>query len=635
MIPKTIHYCWFGGNELNELSKKCIDSWKKYCPDYEIIEWNENNFDINSNPYVKEAFEAKKYAFVTDYVRLYVLNEYGGIYMDTDVELLKSIDYLLVHHAFSGFENSFQIPTAIMGAEKGNEWISYLLSYYDNRHFIKSDGSYDMKTNVYTITEMTAEKYNIRLDNTFQDFEGVFTIYPNDYFCPKDYKTLDINLTENSTCIHHFNGSWHSKRQQAFHKIELKAAEKYKNDRRKKERYIINHSRLMKIKLAIIEFDFSYFINVAKKIVRAVFKRIFNYTPVKNILFFESEGDYTDNCYAFYKYLLDNGYNEKYKLVWKVKNPELYKNEIKKNVYFVNESSGIKYYYFLKNAKYIFFTHPWWLTKWKKSQTVVNFWHGIPIKNPHLDISEFSDDLLISSKNTIYNFAAFNKDTSMIKIVGTPRLDVLSSNTTIDSIVGINLSEFDKLIMCMPTFKKSVNWTDADSYNTFYINTVNSIEELNEINDVLSELNILMIVKLHHLQIKELIECKNLTNIIYLTDDELFDNGIQLYELLSVSDALITDFSSVFFDYLLKDNQIGFLVNDLSEYSRGFIIDNVQDFMAGQKIYNNRDLISFFHNVHSGNDQYKSDRERVLNYADDYQDNNNCKRIADYYNLII
>lgn len=208
MIPKKIHYCWFGGNQLNELALKCIESWKKYCPDYEIIEWNESNFDINCNEYVKEAYEAKRWAFVTDYVRLYVLYNYGGIYMDTDAELLKNIDCFLTNPAFSGFENNKEVPTAIMGAECGNKWIELLLDDYNGRHFLKSDGSYDITTNVATITRLTAENYEVTLDNTFTEVDGVVVFYPSDYFCPKDWFTGRIDLTENTYCIHHFNSSW-------------------------------------------------------------------------------------------------------------------------------------------------------------------------------------------------------------------------------------------------------------------------------------------------------------------------------------------------------------------------------------------------------------------------------------------
>ena len=119
MIPKKIHYCWFGRGEKPELAKKCIKSWKIYCPNYEIIEWNEENFDINSNQYLKEAYENKKYAFVTDYVRLFVLYTQGGIYMDTDVEVIKPLDEYLHHEAVSGFENTTQIPTGLMACREG------------------------------------------------------------------------------------------------------------------------------------------------------------------------------------------------------------------------------------------------------------------------------------------------------------------------------------------------------------------------------------------------------------------------------------------------------------------------------------------------------------------------------------
>ena len=121
MIPKTIHYIWFGGNPLPEDAKRCIDTWKKYCPDYEIKEWNESNFDVAQNDYIKEAYEAKKWAFVSDYARLKVLVEYGGIYMDTDVEVLKPLDRFLSERAFSGFEDADAIPAGIMACEKGFE----------------------------------------------------------------------------------------------------------------------------------------------------------------------------------------------------------------------------------------------------------------------------------------------------------------------------------------------------------------------------------------------------------------------------------------------------------------------------------------------------------------------------------
>ena len=206
MIPKKIHYCWFGGNPLPELAVKCIESWKKHCPDYEIIEWNENNFDINCCDYVKEAYDAKKWAFVSDVARLYALVNHGGIYMDTDVEVLKSLDDILDYEAVSGFESEKCIPTGLMACEKNQQLFFELLHEYDNIHFLKKDGSLDLTTNVTRITK-TCLKYGLKLNNSFQIING-FALFPNDYFCPKDYASKKINLTKNTYTIHHFDASW-------------------------------------------------------------------------------------------------------------------------------------------------------------------------------------------------------------------------------------------------------------------------------------------------------------------------------------------------------------------------------------------------------------------------------------------
>lgn len=207
MIPKKIHYCWFGRGEKSDAIKRYIASWHKHLPDYEFKEWNEDNFDINQNRYVKEAYENRKFAFVTDYVRLYAILTEGGIYMDTDVEVLKPFDPFLHHHAFSGFETDGNVPTGMMAAEKGSVWAKELLDGYTNRQFIKADGSFDMTTNTAVITEYMLAKGLIQ-NNTYQDFPGLCTMYPAQYFCPKDHRTGKIRITDKSVCIHHFAGSW-------------------------------------------------------------------------------------------------------------------------------------------------------------------------------------------------------------------------------------------------------------------------------------------------------------------------------------------------------------------------------------------------------------------------------------------
>ncbi|NDV84917.1 glycosyltransferase family 32 protein [Bacteroides sp. 51] len=221
MIPKIIHYCWFGGKELPQLAKKCIESWKIYLPDYEIKEWNEENFDINQNEYVKEAYEAKKFAFVTDFVRLFALYNEGGIYMDTDVEVLRNLDVFLNLNAFSGFEDETMIPTGIMGSEKKGNWVKENLDYYYDRHFLTEDGTFDLTTNVVTITNLML-KHGLYQNNTYQDFVNFFTIYPKDYFCPKSYIDGKIYLTENTYCIHHFASSWLSPKDRIINKIARK-----------------------------------------------------------------------------------------------------------------------------------------------------------------------------------------------------------------------------------------------------------------------------------------------------------------------------------------------------------------------------------------------------------------------------
>jgi len=216
MIPKIIHYCWFGKNPLPELAVKCIESWKKYCPDYEIMEWNEDNFDVEYNDYVKEAYDAGKWAFVSDVARLHALVSFGGIYMDTDVEVIRPLDDLLQYEAFSGFESETDIPTGLMACEKNNKMFIEFLEDYEGKHFLKADGSIDKTTNVTRITN-TCLKYGLIPNNQLQCVNG-FTLLPRDYLCPKDHKTKKINITDNTYTIHHFDGSW------------LTAEDKYNDD---------------------------------------------------------------------------------------------------------------------------------------------------------------------------------------------------------------------------------------------------------------------------------------------------------------------------------------------------------------------------------------------------------------------
>lgn len=205
-IPKKIHYCWFGGNPLPELALKCIESWKKFCPDYEIIEWNENNFDITCCDYVKEAYEAKKWAFVSDCCRFFVLYQQGGIYLDTDVEIIKPIDSLL-DCSFVGFEGKSVVASGLIrGVVPGDTICKQMLDSYNNDRFLLDDGSLNLKTVCERETEIF-RSYGLKTDGSMQTVMTT-RVFPSEYFCPLDNVTWKLNITENTYTIHHYDSSW-------------------------------------------------------------------------------------------------------------------------------------------------------------------------------------------------------------------------------------------------------------------------------------------------------------------------------------------------------------------------------------------------------------------------------------------
>ncbi len=207
MIPKKIHYCWFGRGELPDLAQKCITSWHKYMPNWEYKLWNEDSFDVNSVPYVKEAYNSRKFAFVTDYVRLFALYNEGGIYMDTDVEVLKPLDDLLHLTAFTGYEGSKTTPpvTGLMASEANGLWVKEQLDSYNDAHFVLKDGSLDLTTNTARISRIMRTNGFVQ-DGKYQVYKDLH-VFPTDYFCPRQ-TTGEFLLTENTYCDHHFMGTW-------------------------------------------------------------------------------------------------------------------------------------------------------------------------------------------------------------------------------------------------------------------------------------------------------------------------------------------------------------------------------------------------------------------------------------------
>jgi len=206
-IPRIVHYCWFGRGEKPRKIVKCMKSWGKHLDGYEIMEWNEDSFDIASNRYVKEAYDARKYAFVSDYVRLHALYAYGGIYLDTDVEVVRPLDPLLAHEAFSGFEDESYLQSGTMGAAKSHPWIKELLDDYNDRSFLLEGGGFDLTTNTAVITRI-CRKHGLQLNGHFQQLANGVAFYPRQYFSPYDYINGGSYRTKDSYTIHHFAQSW-------------------------------------------------------------------------------------------------------------------------------------------------------------------------------------------------------------------------------------------------------------------------------------------------------------------------------------------------------------------------------------------------------------------------------------------
>lgn len=211
MIPKIIHYCWFGGKPLPKSAQKCIRSWERILPDYEIKRWDESSFDVNAIPYIKEAYSVEKYAFVSDYARFWILYHHGGVYFDTDVEVLKPLDDIIQKGNFLGVEQQDEniitvAPGLGLGVEKNNPLLKELMEIYQNSHFILEDGTLCLKNIVEITTEFLLDK-GLKNTTEIQQCYG-FTIYPKEFFCPIDYQTRELRVTENTRTIHHYAESW-------------------------------------------------------------------------------------------------------------------------------------------------------------------------------------------------------------------------------------------------------------------------------------------------------------------------------------------------------------------------------------------------------------------------------------------
>lgn len=211
MIPKIIHYCWLSNDPVPRNMLRYMDSWKEKLPDYEFMKWDFTRFPKENSMWVSQAFDNKKYAFAADYIRLYALYYYGGIYLDMDVEILKSYNPLLSLPAMLCYEaNGHTIEAATMGAEKGAKWVKACLDYYEGKDFVNADGTFNMKPIPQIMQELLNNQFQVNNVNSVDEitFDDCLPIFPSDYFSPRSYSTGELLLTKNTFSIHQFSGSW-------------------------------------------------------------------------------------------------------------------------------------------------------------------------------------------------------------------------------------------------------------------------------------------------------------------------------------------------------------------------------------------------------------------------------------------
>lgn len=361
---------------------------------------------------------------------------------------------------------------------------------------------------------------------------------------------------------------------------------------------------------------------------------------IKNIIVFESHIDYSDNSRSFYEYLIKNRYNKKYKIYWFVDDASKFKNRKTQNIEFVTmwhhgtkrtPFQWIKYFWIVKNAKFLIFSNRNLLKINRKTKTVcIN--HGIPIKNVkgkhtfstdvdyRVDSSEFCAELVVDQQG-------FKRD--CIIIVGNPRNDVLFTKTNVKEKMQ-DFANFDKIILWLPTFRNSAELKRSDSSFKFPLGLpiIYDQKSLKEINSYLKDRNITLVLKLHPAQDLSVFKAASLSNIIIIDDKYLIDRDVELTELYKITDALITDYSSVYVDYLLTNKPIGFTQDDFEQYTVGFSMKNIRDYMPGEKILNLEDLKKFIHHIDKSIDKYSSERKKINKIFNEFSDNKSSERLA-------
>lgn len=383
-----------------------------------------------------------------------------------------------------------------------------------------------------------------------------------------------------------------------------------------------------------------YYISNIKNIVYYVLNILVKHIPLKNTIVFECESDMDDNPRAIYEYMIKQKKYRKYRFVWIVKDVSFCKkNYAHKQTIFVSRfddtaKNKLKFNYYISTAKYLLFSHPYWFKKIHKTQIIIHTTHGTPFKSFEKDNSLASDTydyvLCASEYTRDWFLKILNCPFEKSFVCPHPRIDLLEINNK-DEILSklFDYNPQDKIVVCMPTFKQSCRLVDCNIVDKFSLSVIENEKDFERLNIFLLQNNIHLIVKLHPLQVTDNLKMNNTTNIHYIQNKELFEKKIQLYNLIGCCDAMITDFSSVMFDYFLLNRPIAFFTNFFDQYNRGYIMDNPKDYLCGEKINTFDDLITFLTNFVNGNDVYYKQRNHINKLINKPLPNNCCESFVE------
>lgn len=369
--------------------------------------------------------------------------------------------------------------------------------------------------------------------------------------------------------------------------------------------------------------------------------------PLQNVIIFESHSDFCDNSRALFDYMMSIGLDKKYKMVWLVEHPADFKGKYGSRVKFIkvdsedekvmlNLAEKIIYYYYVAVARFAFYSHRRPPYKLNKGELFVNLWHGTGPKNAACDLGTNFDYVLYSSDTFKKAYVDSGKcKAEQLLAMGSPRNDLLfTESNAVEQLAG---RKYSKSILWMPTYRTHMtgqeHYKDNRTSKTG-IPIVSTQEELEELTRILNENDILLVIKFHPAQNLENIKIHSNPNILFLTNKDLSDKGVQLYSLLGKTDGLITDVSSVYFDYLLKNRPIAFTVDDIYEYKAGYLVDNILEFMPGRHMMSFDDIKGFISDIAESKDEYAASRLEVNKLVNQDNQGEFSKKIVERFNIV-